>query len=161
MPRSLPLSYPTPHAGPKSTAPTATPDASVRSGATLQGTVQVFDPAMCCATGVCGPGIDPALLQIARDLRWLSAQGVTVERVGLSQEPQAFVGNAKVAGLMRAFADGALPAVLVNDAVLAHGRYPTRQEFVDALDVEPVDLPRILAVKDASGGGCTPGSGCC
>jgi hypothetical protein len=119
----------------------------------LSGTVAVFDPALCCATGVCGPGVDPALLQIARDLRWLEAQGATVSRAGLSQEPQAFVANAKVTGLMHAFGDGALPAVLVNDAVLAYGRYPTREELVAALT--PVDS------SSASDACCTPGSGCC
>lgn len=114
----------------------------------LTGTVAVFDPALCCATGVCGPGVDPALLQIARDLRWIEAEGVTVTRTGLSQEPQAFVANARVSGLMQAFGDGALPAVLVNDTVLAYGRYPTREELVAALT--PASAPC-----------CTPASGCC
>jgi len=54
----------------------------------MTGTVAVSDPAMCCDTGLCGPGVDPELLRIARDLRWLSAQGVTVKRNGLSQEPR-------------------------------------------------------------------------
>ena len=125
MARSLPLSVqdPSPSA--------ATFDEPV--GATLHGAVAVFDPALCCATGVCGPGVDPALLGIARDLRWLEAHGVAVTRVGLSQEPQAFVANAQVNGLLRQFGDGALPAVLVNDTVLCHGRYPTRDELVAAI----------------------------
>ena len=92
MSRSLPL---------QEFVPTTPATADVR----LSGTVAVFDPALCCPTGVCGPGVDPALLQIARDLRWLEAQGATVVRAGLSQEPQAFVANAKVSGLMQAFGD--------------------------------------------------------
>ena len=59
----------------------------------LAGTVEVYDPAMCCPTGLCGPGVDPALLTIARDLRWLDKQGVTVHRFGLAQEPDAFASN--------------------------------------------------------------------
>jgi hypothetical protein len=27
--------------------------------------VQVFDPPMCCSTGVCGPEVDPALVRFA------------------------------------------------------------------------------------------------
>lgn len=138
----------------------AGPSAAPRLG----GTVAVYDPAMCCPTGVCGPGVDPALLQVARDLRWLAAQGATVERFGLSQEPQAFVGNARVAGLLAAFGDGALPAVLVNDAVLAHGRYPSRDELVTALAGAPGTGPtparRAMAVLGEAPG-CEPGSGCC
>lgn len=149
MPRSLPLSDHTPTAG-------ATSSASVSRAVTLQGTVQVFDPAMCCATGVCGPGVDPALLQIARDLRWLSAQGATVERVGLSQEPQAFVSNTRVAGLLQAFGDAALPAVLVNGGILSHGRYATREELVAALSPTPGASTDAAEVT-----GCAPGSGCC
>jgi hypothetical protein len=124
MARSLPLQEFTPDTPVETAAP---------STGSLTGTVAVFDPALCCPTGVCGPGVDPALLQIARDLRWLEAQGAIVKRVGLSQEPQAFVGNPTVAALLQAHGEGALPAVLVNDAVLAYGRYPTREEIVAAL----------------------------
>lgn len=123
----------------------------------MTGTVAVFDPAMCCETGLCGPGVDPELLRIARDLRWLSAQGVTVQRKGLSQEPQAFVANARVQGLLQAFGDGALPAVLVDDTVLTYGRYPTRDELVAVL------TPAHASGKNADAGGscCAPGTSCC
>lgn len=154
-----------------STAVTA-PEATVlvnAEPAALSGSVEVFDPAMCCPTGVCGPGVDPALLQIARDLRWLTSKGAHVIRVGLSQEPQAFVANARVSGLLQAFGDSALPAVLVNGAVLAHGRYPSRDELVAALAASqaaaplaaPVSRRGALLVVDPEEGSCTPGSGCC
>lgn len=135
MSRSLPLGPETQaqdlRAEPAPAQVSASPDA-------LSGHVQVFDPAMCCSTGLCGPGVDPALIQIARDLRWLTAKGVQVERFGLSQEPQAFVADARVSGLMQAFGDAGLPAVLVNGSVFAHGRYPTRAELVDALSAVDV-----------------------
>lgn len=130
MSRSLPLGPETqaqpPRAEPAPIQLSASPDV-------LSGQVQVFDPAMCCPTGLCGPGVDPALMQIARDLRWLTAKGVKVERFGLSQEPQAFVANARVSELMQVHGDGGLPAVLINGSVVAHGRYPTRAELVSAL----------------------------
>lgn len=150
MARSLPLQAFTPD----------TPvEPSELTTQTLTGTVAVFDPALCCPTGVCGPGVDPALLQIARDLRWLEAQGVSVTRVGLSQEPQAFVAHPKVSGLLQAFGDGALPAVLVNDTVLAHGRYATREELVTALAAGASTLAP--AVSTTANGCCTPETGCC
>ena len=86
---------------------------------------------------VCGPGVDPTLLTIARDLRWLESQGVTVERHGLAQSPSAFVAQPKVAGLMQAFGDRGLPATLVNGEVLTYGKYPTREELVAALGAAP------------------------
>ncbi|MCL6570876.1 MAG: arsenic metallochaperone ArsD family protein, partial [Bacillus sp. (in: Bacteria)] len=27
--------------------------------------IQIFDPAMCCSSGVCGPSIDPDLLRVS------------------------------------------------------------------------------------------------
>lgn len=95
--------------------------------------IGVYDPAMCCSTGVCGPSTDPELTRISQDLRWAESQGARVERFNLAQEPNAFVKNRKVSGLMQDFGEGALPAVLVNGAVACHGRYPSREELVEAV----------------------------
>ena len=122
----------------------------------LVGAVDVYDPAMCCSTGVCGPGVDPALLQIARDLRWLAARGVVVTRHSLAQEPDALASTARVSELMEALGNAALPVTLVNGDVLVHGRYPSRDELTNAL----AGRDRTPTV-DVSGGCCSPGSGCC
>ena len=53
-------------------------------------TIRVFDPAMCCSSGVCGPSVDPQLARFSADLDWLKAQGVSVERFNLAQQPAAF-----------------------------------------------------------------------
>ena len=71
-------------------------------------TISVYDPAMCCSTGLCGPGVDPQLLQVARDLRRFEAEGITVERYNLAQQPDAYAQNSKVAGLLQAFGEQAL-----------------------------------------------------
>jgi Arsenical resistance operon protein ArsD len=126
---------------------------SVAASGELAGTVLVFDPAMCCPTGLCGPGVDPALLAIARDLRWLESQGVTVERHGLAQSPDVFVAHPKVTGLIQAFGDKGLPATLVNGAVLTFGKYPTRDELLVALNAA-------VAPEAETGGCCAPGSAC-
>lgn len=99
----------------------------------LAGTVHVFDPAMCCDTGVCGPTVDPALLAAARDLRWLSARGVQVSRHNLGQEPLAFVHFAPVQQLLAERGVDALPATWVNDTLFRTGRHATREELVAAL----------------------------
>lgn len=156
MARSLPLGDPSQAISTNAmTDPATAPSAT----ATRDGTVAVYDPAMCCPTGVCGPGVDPALLQVARDLRWLQSHGVTVERYGLSQEPAAFAQNGRVAGLLQAFGDRALPATLVNGEVLIHGRYPTRDELVAALS--PAPQPGGGDAPSADASCCAPGSGCC
>jgi len=59
--------------------------------------IQIFDPPMCCSTGVCGPAVDPELVRFAADLDWLKRQGVEVERYNLSQQPAGGVGKTSVA----------------------------------------------------------------
>lgn len=91
----------------------------------------VFDPAMCCSSGVCGPGIDPMLLRVSADLGWLDKQGITVERVNLGQQPIRFVETPKVRELLDLDGEEALPVLMVNGEVLAAGRYPTRVELAE------------------------------
>ena len=71
--------------------------------------VEMFEPAMCCQTGVCGPSVDQQLIDIREDLRWARHQGAKVDRHNLSSDPDAFVANPKVTGLMAAFGEQALP----------------------------------------------------
>lgn len=59
-------------------------------------TLQVFDPAKCCSTGVCGPEVDTKLVQFAADFDWLKSLGIIVRRHNLSQNPAAFVENEPV-----------------------------------------------------------------
>lgn len=37
-------------------------------------TIQIFDPALCCSSGVCGPETDPALVAFAADFEWARTQ---------------------------------------------------------------------------------------
>lgn len=55
--------------------------------------LEVFDPAVYCSTGVCGPSVDPDLARFAGDLQWLSSDGVHVTRYNLATEPQAFADS--------------------------------------------------------------------
>ena len=92
-------------------------------------TLQVFDPPMCCATGVCGPTVDPNVVQFAADLDWLATRGVTIRRFNLAQEPTSFAENAAVKALLARSNGAELPAIVVDGAVVASGRYPTRDEL--------------------------------
>jgi hypothetical protein len=94
-------------------------------------TLQVYDPAMCCSTGVCGPSVDQTLLQFASDVQWLASQGIRVQRFNLAQQPDAFVRNQTVVELMHE--EQALPAIFINGALLVSGRYPSRDELLAAL----------------------------
>ena len=84
---------------------------------------------MCCATGVCGPTVDPSVVQFAADLDWLATRGVTIRRFNLAQEPTRFAENAAVKALLARSNGSELPAIVVEGAIVASGRYPTRDEL--------------------------------
>ncbi len=91
--------------------------------------VRVFDPAMCCSTGVCGPSVDPRLARFSADLDWLKVQGVAVERFNLAQQPGAFAGDASVKAALEARGEASLPLVMVDGEVKSSGVYPTRGDL--------------------------------
>ena len=89
--------------------------------------VRVFDPPMCCSTGVCGPSVDPELARFAADVDWLRKQGVTVERYNLSQQPGAFASAGVVKDALATRGNTCLPMVLVDERLAVEGSYPTRE----------------------------------
>ena len=93
-------------------------------------TIQVYDPAMCCSTGLCGNDIDPALVSFAALLTQLSQKGVKVERYNLGQQPMAFVQNRVVKALLDKEGVDALPLILIDGEVHQKGRYLTDAERV-------------------------------
>jgi thiamine pyrophosphate-dependent acetolactate synthase large subunit-like protein len=98
--------------------------------------VEVFDPPMCCSTGVCGPNVDPALVRFARDLHWLANQKIAVERFNLAQQPQAFAASETVKAALREHGNACLPLILLNGAVISQGRYPARDELARLTGVD-------------------------
>jgi arsenite methyltransferase len=95
----------------------------------MTATVEVFDPAMCCSTGICGPSVDPVLPRFAADLDWLKEHGVQVTRHNLSQEPAAFVAAPAVQAALTARGTDCLPFILVDGCIVSQGTYPTRAEL--------------------------------
>ena len=98
--------------------------------------LQVFDPAMCCSTGVCGPEVDTRLVQFAADLDWLKTQAVLVLRHNLTQNPAAFVENEQVKTALTEKGEAALPVILLNGKVATTGRYPDRKELAGWFKLE-------------------------
>ncbi|MGO9752733.1 MAG: arsenite efflux transporter metallochaperone ArsD [Solirubrobacteraceae bacterium] len=120
--------------------------------------VELFEPAMCCQSGVCGPAVDQQLIDVRENLRWAQSRGVQVSRHNLSSDPEAFLANPKVTGLIAAFGETALPAVLVDGEIVIHGRYPSRADLAGLLDAKQA----AVSEPTMSSGGCGCGSsGCC
>ena len=127
--------------------------------------MQIYEPAMCCSTGLCGVGVDPELLRISTVLNTLEKNGVKVERYNLTGSPQEFVKSNKVNEFLKAQGVEILPITVLNGEVVITGRYPTNEEFAKLLKL-PSRLigsqPKIskATVKKSGGCGCSGGS-CC
>jgi len=91
--------------------------------------IEIYDPPMCCASGVCGPDPDPRLAAFSADLDWLRRQGIDVRRYNLAQEPVAFTQNPDVKRLIDETGGDGLPVVLLDGKVMQHGSYPSRNEL--------------------------------
>ena len=113
-------------------------------------TLQVFDPAMCCSTGVCGPDVDTKLVQFTVDLDWLKSRGVIVQRHTLSQTPAAFLENALVNAALIEKGEAALPVILANGKVVSTGHYPDRVDLAAWFKLEV----SVTSVAGKSSCGC-------
>ena len=131
--------------------------------------LRVFDPAMCCSTGICGPTVNPALARFAADVNWLKSQGVQVERFNLAQSPDAFAEDAVVEQMLTKVGMDCLPLLLVDGRVVSQGVYPSREEltaFTGIAEQKLVGKSRTSSfvpptAKQKRGGGCCGGTGCC
>ena len=83
--------------------------------------IEIFDPAMCCSTGVCGPSVDKDLLRMATLIDTLKNMGIEIKRHNLSSEPQAFIQNTVIKELLEAKGTDILPATLVDGKVAVTG----------------------------------------
>ncbi len=124
--------------------------------------LQVFDPAMCCSTGVCGPNPDPVLPRFAADLQWLEKQGIEVERFNLAQQPHAFAANDTVKKSLAENGNDCLPLILVNGAIASRGSYPTRKELATFAGLSNEEVPSLytMAVAELVAIGASIASNC-
>ena len=117
--------------------------------------VEVYDPPMCCPSGVCGPDPDPQQTRFSADLAWLRRKGVEVRRHNLTQEPLVFAENADVKRLMTENNGNGLPVILLDGKVRKHGEYPDRCELAGWLGL-PVDEPAEEEPEGRGAGLVTP-----
>jgi hypothetical protein len=117
--------------------------------------IQVFDPPMCCSTGVCGVDTDQALVGFSADADWAKQQGAQIQRFNLAQEPMAFAHNPVVKGFLERSGQEGLPLVLVDGDVALTGRYPSRAELARWAGLSPFPM------QTTPGGTCCSGDNCC
>lgn len=124
--------------------------------------LQVFDPALCCSTGVCGTEVDQALVDFSADVDWLKRSGGEIERFNLAQQPMAFVENAKAKAYLERSGAEALPLILLDGEEVLSGRYPSRDELSEWLGIGAApslfteQVAELVAIGAAIGANCEP-----
>jgi hypothetical protein len=106
--------------------------------------IEIFEPGLCCGTGICGVDVDQALVTFSADLDFTRANGGDVARFNLAQEPLAFVENEVARRFLHTVGQEGLPVTLVGGATVLTGRYPNRAELVSwtgAADEVAADIP--------------------
>ena len=96
--------------------------------------VKLFDPPLCCPSGLCGPALDQTLLDVSEMILTLQAEGVNVERYQMTSHPQAYLNNSEVMQLVRDRQMDALPITVVHSRVIKFGAYPLLAEVRIALN---------------------------
>lgn len=115
--------------------------------------IELYEPAMCCESGVCGPNVNPVLLMITSVFEALDdVDQVEAHRYNLSQNPDAFANNQAVLDIVAESTDN-LPLTVVDGKVMKRGAYPTPNELGE--------YTGLVFVPQDSDGGCCGGNGCC
>lgn len=117
--------------------------------------IQVYDPALCCSTGICGIEVDQEKVTFAANIDWLKNQGGQIERFNLAQQPLAFAENPVVKSFLERSGAEALPLTLVDGEIALAGRYPQRQELVRWAKIS------LLPMTDNTNQDCCGGKRCC
>ena len=136
----------------------------------------IYEPALCCETGLCGVNVDPELLRISTALNTLKNEGVVIERYNLNNAPMEFVKSSIVNQYVNEKGVDGLPVVTVDGEIVLAGRYPANDEILTLLDL-PAELllPKGAAScccdtdcteiccepEEKDNNGCCCGSSCC
>ncbi len=139
--------------------------------------IHVYEPALCCNTGVCGPELDERLVVFTADLAHVNGAGGQVQRHNLANDPQAFVTNDAVRDFLHLAGSAGLPLTTVDGVTVLTGAYPTREQLTrysalaESAQDAPSDRPLLAMAQTAPDSGCcapeastgspTPSTGCC
>ncbi len=97
----------------------------------------VYEGALCCSTGVCGPEPDQKLIAFNEALKRLQkeyAERLTIVRASLTFNSLIFVTHQEIAKLVRENGQSVLPITTMNGEIIAGQKYPTYEELKTAIE---------------------------
>lgn len=116
--------------------------------------LMIFEQAMCCPTGVCGPSVDPELLRVSVIINQLMSSGAHIERHNLKDSPMVFVTNKEVNDLINSQGVEALPITTLNGEVVKTGAYLTDEEMIKYTGVQPQEKKALFSMSGGDDACC-------
>jgi len=120
--------------------------------------IEIFESAMCCPTGLCGPSIDPEILRISTVVGTLEKQ-VDIKRYNLTNNTKEFISNKIINDLLAKEGENILPVTIVDGVIEKKGTYPTNEEFTKWTGIIIVGTKPHITLKKTDS--CCGGKGCC
>lgn len=156
----------------RATTPAST-STRTRTRETPMPAIRVYEPALCCNTGVCGPELDQQLVEFTADLNHLTSTGADISRRNLANDPLAFAADDTVRAFLEVAGSEGLPLTTVNGVTVMTGTYPTRSQLLRFAGLtpepsgaaqstaDPVVVPAsVTQLEITEGESCGP-TGCC
>lgn len=99
--------------------------------------LELFERALCCPTGVCGPSVDEDLLMITSVFESLkNIENVEAIRYNLANNPDVFAGREEVIGAIHKNGKKALPITILDGGIVKTGEYPSKDEISELVHVD-------------------------
>jgi hypothetical protein len=112
--------------------------------------IRIYEPGMCCPTGLCGPSINPEIMRITTVMNTLEKDNVDIKRFNLTSNPDEFVNNNIINNLLVNEGEEVFPVTLLNDEIVKKRNYPNNEE-----------LSNWTGIKLEKNKSKTESSGCC
>ena len=99
----------------------------------------IYEGAMCCSTGVCGPEPDKELIEFNETVKRLTnnySGRLEIMRASLVFDSLLFFANPEIARMVKDNGPGILPITTVNGNIVARQKYMTYNEIEAFLEKE-------------------------
>jgi hypothetical protein len=96
----------------------------------------IYEGAMCCSTGICGPEPDKVLIEFNETLQKIHREfdEVNVVRASISFNVNLFLEKNEIVELVKEHGPSILPITTINGGLIAKQRYLTYEELKKALE---------------------------
>lgn len=96
----------------------------------------IFEGALCCSTGICGPNPDKELIEINEAVKKLGVEypELKITRASLSFNAQLFLQNKEVREIVKSNGPSILPITVIDGKVIMKQKYPKYAELKEMLN---------------------------